>query len=433
MAMDPSRKALLVRIAGVAGAVAAVLGVVVFGLWLSTPERRVKAPAAGAEAVRGWRAPGQTLSPEEIWVARSEAELARLRETTERLARQVDDLAKRLAEREAAGRRRELGHAPGRPAGEAGAGPARLDAGAAKGGAKPQAAAGKPAQEAAKEAAKRLPPLPPPPAPARSADDEPRRPISLLPPPPGQGPQADDILHVAVAPPAPKGKGAGKDEARPRTVRDFLPAGAFVGVRLLSGLDAPTGGLAKSNPQPVLLRLADDGTLPNRFRSRVRECFVIAAGYGDLPSERAYLRTERLSCVARDGRVLETAVRGFVTGEDGKAGLRGRLVEKRGALIAKTLLAGTLSGIGQAVSASVTTLSTSALGAVATVEPETSRIARYGLGRGLGNALDRLAQWYLERAEELYPVIEIDAGRYGEVILTEGLTLDVDLWQEAAS
>jgi len=428
--MDADRKALLVRVAGVAGAVAAVLGVVVFGLWLSTPERRVEAPAAGAEAVRGWRAPGQTLSPEEIWVARSEAELARLRETTERLARQVDDLAKRLAEREAAGRRRELGHRPAGPADRAGTRPARLDAGAAKGGEKPQAASDRPAEGAAKEAAKRLPPLPPPPAPAGG---EPRRPISLLPPPPGQGPQADDILHVAVAPPAPKGQGAGKAEARPRTVRDFLPAGAFVGVRLLSGLDAPTGGLAKSNPQPVLLRLADDGTLPNRFRSRVRECFVIAAGYGDLPSERAYLRTEKLSCVARDGRVLETAVKGFVTGEDGKAGLRGRLVEKRGALIAKTLLAGTLSGIGQAVSASVTTLSTSALGAVATVEPETSRIARYGIGRGLGNALDRLAQWYLERAEELYPVIEIDAGRYGEVILTEGLTLDVDLWQEAAS
>ncbi|HHQ42089.1 MAG TPA: conjugal transfer protein TraB, partial [Chromatiales bacterium] len=78
-------------------------------------------------------------------------------------------------------------------------------------------------------------------------------------------------------------------------------------------------------------------------------------------------------------------------------------------------------------------LSTSALGAVASVEPQTGKILRHGVGQGVGNALDRLARWYLERAEELYPVIEIDAGRYGEVILTEGLTLDVDLWQEAAS
>ncbi|HHQ41255.1 MAG TPA: conjugal transfer protein TraB, partial [Chromatiales bacterium] len=391
--MDASRKALMLRIAGVAGAIAAVLGAVIFGLWLSAPERRVQAPAAPAEAARGWRTPGETLEPEEIWVARSEAELARLRETTERLARQVESLERRIQEAEARGRRRELGasrperRAPAPPTKAAGAGEA-------------------------KPAPKREAPPPPPPPPPRTAPPLPPPPSSaqagvarFLPPTPaGGGAQANDILVVSVAAPERPGASAGaKKEAPPRTVRDFLPAGSFVGVRLLSGLDAPTGGLAKSTPQPVLLRLTDDGTLPNRFRSRVRECFVIAAGHGDLPSERAYLRTERLSCIARDGRVLETAVKGFVTGEDGKAGLRGRLVEKRGALIAKTLLAGTLSGIGRAVSQSALTLSTSALGAVASVEPQTGKILRHGVGQGVGNALDRLARWYLERAEELYP------------------------------
>ncbi len=32
--------------------------------------------------------------------------------------------------------------------------------------------------------------------------------------------------------------------------------------------------------------------MPNRFRADVRECFLIVSGYGDLSSERAYLRGE---------------------------------------------------------------------------------------------------------------------------------------------
>jgi conjugal transfer pilus assembly protein TraB len=89
--------------------------------------------------------------------------------------------------------------------------------------------------------------------------------------------------------------------------------------------------------------------LPNRVRGDYRECFVIAAGYGDISSERAYLRTESLSCVRSDGAVLELRIQGSVYGEDGKVGLRGRLVTKQGQMLANALLAGVVSGIGQGV------------------------------------------------------------------------------------
>ena len=106
--------------------------------------------------------------------------------------------------------------------------------------------------------------------------------------------------------------------------------------------------------------------LPNRFLAEYRECFVIAAGYGDISSERAYLRTELLSCVRPNGDPLEVKIQGSVFGEDGKVGMRGRLVTKQGQMLANALLAGVVSGIGQGFSQANTTYSTSPLGSVAT-------------------------------------------------------------------
>ena len=203
--------------------------------------------------------------------------------------------------------------------------------------------------------------------------------------------------------------------------------GTLVGSRelLLGGLDAPTGGQSQRNPQPVLLRLVDNAVLPNHFRSRIKECFVIGAGYGDISSERAYIRTESLSCVTRDGTAIDVPIKGYVAGEDGKAGMRGRLVSKQGQLLANALLAGVASGIGHTFQQSSTTLSVSPLGATTAVDP--GRQFQAGFGTGVGRALDRLAQYYISLAEKVFPVIEVDAGRTVDVVITQGISLQGSL------
>jgi len=211
-----------------------------------------------------------------------------------------------------------------------------------------------------------------------------------------------------------------------RTVSTFLPV-SFTRGTLLGGLDAPTGGQAQSNPHPVLIRLSDNSVLPNRFRGEYRDCFVIAAGYGDISSERAYLRTENLSCVRPDGATLEVKIQGSVYGEDGKVGMRGRLVTKQGQMLANALLAGVVSGIGQGLATSSTTYSTSALGTIASSGSSTSDAYRAGIGTGVGKALDRLAQYYIKLAENTFPVIEIDASREIDVVITKGVRIDVPM------
>jgi conjugal transfer pilus assembly protein TraB len=248
-------------------------------------------------------------------------------------------------------------------------------------------------------------------------------PSAPLPPP---EPPAPALVRVAVAaanrPDAgASGTRAGASEAKSPSIDSYLPVSFTRGI-LLGGLDAPTGGQSQSNPQPVLIRLSDNSVLPNRYRAEYRECFVIAAGYGDIGSERAYLRTENLSCVRGDGSALEVRIQGSVFGEDGKVGMRGRLVTKQGQMLANALRAGVLAGIGQAFASYNTTVSTSAFGTVATTTGTDA--LRAGVGLGVGRALDRLAEYYIKLAEQTFPVIEVDAGREIDVVITKGVKID---------
>lgn len=279
-------------------------------------------------------------------------------------------------------------------------------------------------------------PAPPPPAPEAHAAYPPSQALTAgraLPPPaplvteterPPPEPIVPPLVRVAVSegPPRTVSGPAAKEGAVPDSVDNFLPVSFTRGI-LLGGLDAPTGGQAQANPQPVLIRLEDNAVLPNRFRSQVKECFVIAAGYGDISSERAYLRTENLSCVRHDGTTLEAKIQGSVFGEDGKNGMRGRLVTKEGQVLAKALLAGFMSGMGAGLSQQSSTLSVSPLGATQSVEP--GKIFQYGAYNGVGRAMDRLAQYYVSQLDKIFPVIEIDAGRAVDVVITKGARIDL--------
>ena len=204
----------------------------------------------------------------------------------------------------------------------------------------------------------------------------------------------------------------------------FLPVGSARGV-LLGGIDAPTGGQAQTNPQPVLIRLLDNAVLPNRYRAQVRECLVVAAGYGDISSERALFRTVSLSCVRHDGTVLEADLKGNVYGEDGKLGMRGRLVTKQGQLLANALRAGIVGGIGDGFVRSGMSVSTGAYGSVATQAGDMSQNMERGVMRGVGRAMDQLAEDYVRLAEKTFPIIEIDAGRQVDVVITKGVYLPI--------
>ena len=208
----------------------------------------------------------------------------------------------------------------------------------------------------------------------------------------------------------------------------FLSAGSIISGTLITGLDAPTANQSKQDPFPALLRIKHEAILPNRYRMDIRECFLIASGYGDLSSERAYMRAERISCVKKDGGIIETAMDAYSVGEDGKAGIRGRLVSKNGQLIAMTLLSGFVSGISQAFAPqSVQTFQTgnSPSSQQQFQWPSPEAVAGQAVMGGVSSAAEQIADYYLEMAKNIFPIIEIDAGRKVDFVMVRGMSLNV--------
>jgi conjugal transfer pilus assembly protein TraB len=251
---------------------------------------------------------------------------------------------------------------------------------------------------------------------------EPPRTGTVGPAPAGVGKPLEIRTIAAAAAP-----GAGGAPSAARATADdavLVPAGSILRGVLLSGMDAPTGRQARRDPYPALVRIKHDAVLPNRFRADVRECFLVAAGYGDLASERAYLRTEAITCIREDGGAIEVPLDAYAVGEDGKVGVRGRLVSKQGQVIGKAMLASFAEGFSQMFGrVPVPVVATTAGTTQPFQQAFSGQAVQAGAVKGVGSALDRLANYFLDMAEEMFPVIEVDAGRGIEFVLNRGATL----------
>ena len=236
-----------------------------------------------------------------------------------------------------------------------------------------------------------------------------------------------DKATPGATPPSSGSDNKGADEGE----SVFIPAGTILSGNLLNGLDAPTGKKARKEPFPVLARIKHEGILPNRFRADLRECFLVAAGYGDLSAERAYIRSETLSCVRQDGGVIEVPIDAYAVGEDGKVGLRGAVVSKQGQLMATSLLAGFAKGISDAFGkVQIPVFMTGGNGSLSNNVPYQNAFSTQAMEgsslRGVGYSMDRMAHYYMDLAENLFPVVEIDATRQIEFVIQRGTELKLN-------
>lgn len=267
-----------------------------------------------------------------------------------------------------------------------------------------------------------LPPLPPPPTPQAGSGQQVVAPL----PPPDQ--ELGDIAMVSASAtagtkPQSDPHEASKESKKKDLMTIYLPP-SFMQATLLSGLDAPTAGAAKGNPLPALIRIKTPAVLPNEVKAELTGCFVIADGVGNLSTERAELSLVNISCLDRGGKaVIDQKIKGFVVDEDGKIGLRGRVVAKFGSLVARSMLAGFLTGAGDALKASTTTNSVSALGMTQTINP--GEIGKAAVGQGLSEGFKKINEFYMELAKSSLPIIEVGATKRITLVVSEGVNLQV--------
>lgn len=209
----------------------------------------------------------------------------------------------------------------------------------------------------------------------------------------------------------------------------LIPMGSIITGRLINGLDAPTSQGARKDPFPVVLRVKKEVLLPNYYTADLNECHIILSGYGDLSTERVMLRTEGISCVTNDGYAIEAKAEGYAAGSDGKAGVRGRLVSKQGQMIANSMLAASIGGFASAFGSVpipiVNTQPGSNTEQVDYASQLSSAAISNGMIKGAQAGLERVADFFLDMADAMYPVLELDADREIDIILVRGVSLPI--------
>jgi conjugal transfer pilus assembly protein TraB len=203
----------------------------------------------------------------------------------------------------------------------------------------------------------------------------------------------------------------------------YLPGGTYCKAVVDMGVAASTATNSQGNPEPIKLRLVDDGNLPGGLKGQVRDAVLIGACYGDISSERARCRLETLTWKDKNGTQIEKAIEGWVVGEDGLAGIRGQVVDRSGAVAREAFGAGLLS-------AAANFLKFEATAGVFPTSPfgQTNALSKEGAlkgaaASGAGSALDKLAEFSIKRAEQMQPVILVASGRVVDVLLKSGVSL----------
>ena len=202
----------------------------------------------------------------------------------------------------------------------------------------------------------------------------------------------------------------------------YVPAGTFAKAVMIGGADASAAVNSSANPVPMLFRIVANGTLPNHKTSHLKDCVVTAAVVGDISSERGLIRIENLSCTFPNNEVVDQAVEGTIFGPEGKNGVRGIPVWRESALLQRAFAAGALLGISDGISQTYTANSISPEGTVQTIN--SGKVLQYGAASGAGKAMDKLADYNIQRAEQYHPVIQLSAGTVVDVVFLKGFYLD---------
>ncbi len=205
---------------------------------------------------------------------------------------------------------------------------------------------------------------------------------------------------------------------------NYVPSGTFVRAVVLGGADADASVNGQSKNNGVMLfKLLQPGTLPNGQHSHLQGCFITGSSYGDISSERAYVVLDRLSCVMPGKPIIDKAVTGWAF-FGGKVGIKGVPLMRDNKVMQWAGISGAMSGIAAAAQYSQSVQSISPLGAATTV-PATN-VAPYAVYGGASKAAEVLSNYYVKRAEQYHPVIQVGAGNLVTIVFKEGFFLSSD-------
>lgn len=197
----------------------------------------------------------------------------------------------------------------------------------------------------------------------------------------------------------------------------YIPSGSYAESVVIEGADANAAVTGSQNTSPMQLRLTGKVQMPNDRDYDLTGCFVTLEAYGDVSSERAEVRTRKLSCnIGKE--VIDQKIEGHVSFM-GKNGIKGEVVMRNGKVLGFAWGAGFLSGIGKGIESAGSTT----VGVGATASPGAGNIMKSGIGGGTSEAAKTLSEYYIKRAEQYHPVIPVGAGNEVTLVFNDGFQI----------
>lgn len=226
------------------------------------------------------------------------------------------------------------------------------------------------------------------------------------------------------------GNGNNTAEKKYQTDGLYIPSNAIFRVVSVTGLNAPTSEQSEKTPMPVILRVKQLAQLPNRVTADLQDCMIGGVGYGQMSDERVMIRVTNISCMNRFNQPLEASIQGTLYGEDGKVGYRGRMVSKTGEVISQMIKVAAWSVpaqmlVGLASNIEVGKTNKSSNTSVYLNTGKATSDAANIAANGVSNIFNEIAGIYKQYAAQTFPVIEVNPGRYGTVVITNGFKLQL--------
>ncbi len=210
------------------------------------------------------------------------------------------------------------------------------------------------------------------------------------------------------------------------TTLPWVSSGSFSDAVMIEGADANASVTGQQNTRPVTFRLRGKVQMPNNKEFNMDGCFITGEIWGDISSERGEVRTQRISCNLKNGKDVDMEFKGHVSFQ-GKGGIKGTPVMRNGKIVGYAGAAGFLSGIGEGVKSAATP----SVGLGATANASAGDVINQGFGGGANKAAETLSQYFIKRAEQYHPIIDIGAGNLVTVVFQEGFQLETRQDSEA--
>ncbi len=216
------------------------------------------------------------------------------------------------------------------------------------------------------------------------------------------------------------------------TRRTFISPGDAVQLRLLTGVAAPVDG----TPYPVMFKLLGPVSGPDGSALDLGEGRIVAAAQGSETDGRVVYRLTDLAFRNNDGRRSVVKVDGWVVGEDGIRGMRGKVIDKLGQVILATMAYSGAAATGDAVLRRYQN-NFNTFNSFLGVAPGDRRrsgavdlsLNQNDLDLAAASALTdggiRVTQLLLDKYEKMVPVVEVNSGRDVVAVFSRGAEVSV--------